>query len=240
VEAAIAFLDEMKDEPLQKGAEVIRQNIIKRLDSLHKVEEIRKETIVLDTFIDQVCQEARLSMKGRQLEIVEKVEKGIAVEMDPNVLKKVCEGFLKNAIENTPDEGKIEIELRNEDNLAKVYVHDFGTGITPENQKMIFSGFFHTQDTHRYASKKPYLFNAGGAGSDLLRARVLSERFGFSVDFSSSRCRHLPSDTDECPGSISLCPFIKGKEDCLTSGGSTFSLSLSLKKPSLSSTELES
>ena len=111
VEAAIGFLDELKDEPLQKGAEVIRQNVIKRLDSLHKVETGRKEAIVLDTFIRQVCEEARLSMRERQMDIVEKVEKGICVEMDSTVLKKVCEGFLKNAIENTPDEGKIEIEL---------------------------------------------------------------------------------------------------------------------------------
>jgi len=230
VEAAIAFLDELKDEPLKESAEVIRQKIIKRLDSLYKVEEVQKEIIALDAFIRQICEEARMSMRGRPLEIVEKVDKGICVEMDPKVLKKVCEGFLKNAIENTPDEGKIEIELKAEDNLAKIYFHDYGIGITPENQKLILSGFFHTQDTHHYASKKPYLFNAGGAGSDLLRARVLSERFGFSVDFSSTRCRYLPSDKDECPGSISLCSFIKGKEDCLVSGGSTFFLHLPLKR----------
>jgi PAS domain S-box-containing protein len=230
IETTIAFLDELKDEPLQESAEAIRQKIIRRLESLYKVEEIQKEVIALDTFIHQVCQEARLSMKDRQLELVEKVEKGTRVEMDPTVLKKVCEGFLKNAIENTPDEGRIEIVLKADDNLAKVYFRDFGIGITPENQKLIFSGFFHTQDTHRYASKKPYVFNAGGAGSDLLRARVLSERFGFSVDFSSTRCRHLPSDKDECPGSISLCPFIKGKEDCFVSGGSTFFLYLHTKR----------
>jgi PAS domain S-box-containing protein len=232
IETAIGFLDELKDEPLKEGGEAVRQSIIKRLESLHKVEESRKEAIVLDAFISQVCQEARLSMKNRDLEIVEKVEGGIAVEMDPKILKKVCEGFLKNAIENTPDEGKIEIELKTEDNLAKLYFRDFGMGITPENQKLIFSGFFHTQATDRYASKKPYVFNAGGSGSDLLRARVLSERFGFTVDFSSTRCRYLPLDKDECPGGISSCPFIKAQEECLTSGGSTFSLYLPLKNDS--------
>lgn len=240
VEAAIAFLDDLKDESLKESTEAIRQNIIKRLDSLQKVEEIRKETIALDAFIHQVCQEARQLMKGRQLEIVEKLEKGSCVEMDPTVLKKVCEGFLKNAIENTPDEGRIEMELKNEGTLAKIHFHDFGMGITPENQKLIFSGFFHTQDTPHYASKKPYQFNAGGSGSDLLRTRVLSERFGFSVDFSSTRCRHLPLDGDECPGRISSCSYIKQKEDCLASGRSTFSLYLPLKRPSLGSAEPES
>jgi signal transduction histidine kinase len=232
LDAAIALLDDLGEESLQEGAETIRRNIIKRLDSLQKVEEVQKETIALDVFIRLICEEARVSIKTRQLEIIEKVEKVPCVEMDPKVLKKVCEGFLKNAIENTPDEGKIEIALSNEGTLAKVSFHDFGTGITPENQKLIFSGFFHTQDTNLYASRKPYLFNAGGSGSDLLRAKVLSERFGFSVEFSSTRCRHLPTDRDECPGTISLCPFVKGKEDCFASGGSTFSLYLPLKRPS--------
>jgi len=232
IETAITFLDELKDEPLKEGGDAVRQSIIKRLDSLHKMEESGKETIVLDALIDQVCQEACGCMQRRQLELVQKGEKGIYVEMDPKVLRKVCEGFLKNAIENTPDEGKIEIELKTEDNLAKLHFRDFGIGITPENQKLIFSGFFHTQDTERYASKKPYVFNAGGSGSDLLRARVLSERFGFTVDFSSTRCRYLPLDKDECPGRISSCPFIKDQEECLISGGSTFSLYLPLKNDS--------
>jgi signal transduction histidine kinase len=130
VDAAIAFLDELKDEPLKESTEAVRQNIIKRLDSLQRVEEIASESIALDTFIHQVCEEARLSMKDRQVGIVERVEKGVSVEMDPKVLRKVCEGFLKNAIENTPDEGRIEIELRNEGNLAKFLVV-LGTKIEP-------------------------------------------------------------------------------------------------------------
>ena len=110
-------------------------------------------------------------MKEREIEIVEGFERGICVEMNRKALKKVCHGFLRNAIENTPDEGKIEIKVKSEDGLARIDFQDFGTGITSENRKLIFGGFIHTQDTHRYASKKPYFFNAGGSGSDLLRAR---------------------------------------------------------------------
>lgn len=65
----------------------------------------------------------------------------------------------------------------------------------------------------------------GVAGSDLLRAKVFSERHGFSVDFESTRCRFIPDDTDECSGKISECPFIKTRSECLSSGGSTFSVS---------------
>ena len=97
-------------------------------------------------------------------------------------------------------------------------------GITPENQKMIFGGFFHTQDTMLYSSKRPYDFNAGGTGSDLLRTQVFSERYGFSVDFNSIRCGYIPTDKDLCPGRISACRFISNADGCFASGGSVFSI----------------
>ena len=83
---------------------------------------------------------------------------------------------------------------------------------------------FHTQDTDLYSSKRHYEFNAGGSGSDLLRLKSFSERFGFSVDFGSTRCRFIPTDGDRCPGRISACHFITNKSECFSSGGSTFSI----------------
>jgi PAS domain S-box-containing protein len=74
LDAAIALLDDLGEESLQEGVETIRRNIIKRLDSLQKVEEVQKEAIDLDVFIRLICEEARVSMKRRQLEIIEKVE----------------------------------------------------------------------------------------------------------------------------------------------------------------------
>ena len=88
--------------------------------------------------------------------------------------KNVCIVLLKNAIENTPDEGKIEVNGQCKDNEIRIDVHDYGVGITSQNQKMIFGGFFHTQDTYLYSSKRPYVFNARGSGSDLLRLKSFS------------------------------------------------------------------
>ena len=229
IETALWMLEELKDEPLKNKAEAIREKIVEQLDSLYRMEDHQTESIQLDTFLEEVHTDATKLMKQRQIEIVEVFERGICVELNRRVLKKVCDGFLRNAIENTPDEGKIEITLKSGDRTARIDFHDFGIGITSENEKLIFGGFFHTQDTLYYASKKPYLFNAGGSGSDLLRAKVLSERFNFSVDFTSHRCRHLPTDKDQCPGKISSCTFIGKREDCLSSGGSTFSLVLPLR-----------
>ena len=133
-------------------------------------------------------------------------------------------GLLKNAVENTPDEGLIEIAARSSGNGVSIDVCDHGIGITVDNQENIFGGFFHTLDTKYYSSKRPFEFNAGGAGLDLLRMKVFAERFGFSIGVDSTRCKFIPLDTDICEGKISACPFVRKRSECLSSGGSTFSI----------------
>jgi len=103
-------------------------------------------------------------------------------------------------------------------------VHDFGVGIIEESQRRIFEGFFTTQDAMVYSSKRPYDFNAGGKGADLLRMKIFSERYNFKIDMTSSRCGFIPKESDICPGRISICTFCKKKEDCYHSGGTIFSL----------------
>jgi hypothetical protein len=87
---------------------------------------------------------------------------------------------------------------------------------------MIFGGFFHTQDTGLYSSKRPYEFNAGGSGSDLLRIKCLSERHMFSVGFESTRCKFIPEDEDICQGRIAECRFVANESECFSSGESRF------------------
>ena len=103
-------------------------------------------------------------------------------------------------------------------------VRDYGVGITEDAQRRIFEGFFSTQDTMAYSTKKPFDFNAGGKGADLLRMKIFSERYNFKIDMVSTRCRFLVKDTDVCPGRISQCPFCSKIENCHESGGTTFTI----------------
>jgi len=139
-------------------------------------------------------------------------------------LQKIIDGLIKNAIENTPDVGKIEVVVQKKGEGAELEVRDFGVGITEENQTRIFEGFFATQETIDYSSKRPFDFNAGGKGADLLRMKIFSERYNFKIDMVTSRCRYIPKESDACPGRISECSFCTKKEDCHLSGGTVFRL----------------
>ena len=142
----------------------------------------------------------------------------------------MLEGLLKNAVENTPDQGMIHLDLKEQEGRILLKVKDFGIGITEENQKLIFGGLFHTLETDLYTSKTPYDFGAGGKGLDLLRMKVYGQRYGFDLSVESQRCIHIPTDRDLCPGKISDCSSCKTPEDCYSSGGNTFCISFPLIK----------
>ena len=103
-------------------------------------------------------------------------------------------------------------------------VRDYGVGMLEDAQKRIFEGFFPTHETLSYSSKRPFDFNAGGKGADLLRMKIFSERYGFKIDMFSARCLYIPKEGDNCLGSIQDCPHCSAVSDCHQSGGSAFSL----------------
>jgi signal transduction histidine kinase len=217
VEDALHFIEHQKGMDRGDYSEVLK-HISDYMESIYKVDEERAEKLSVEDFLQSICDEARRAMGQREVEIVQDFVKGATITTNRDALEKVCRGILRNAIENTPDQGRIEVTAKIVGKQLVIHIQDFGTGITDENQKLLFTGFFHTQDTSYYSTKAPYDFNAGGSGADLLRAKVFSERYGFAIDFESTRCKYIPEDIDQCPGRISLCKFIGDKLDCLASG----------------------
>ncbi|MFH2059553.1 MAG: PAS domain S-box protein [Pseudomonadota bacterium] len=141
------------------------------------------------------------------------------------ILEKMISGLIKNAVENTPDNGRIDLIVSKKDQGILFKVHDFGVGIEEDAQKRIFEGFFTTQKTMDYSTKTPFTFNAGGKGADLLRMKIFSSRHGFVMKMQSSRCSFLIQDAQAvCPGNIKDCDFCNSQKDCLNSGYSIFSV----------------
>ena len=193
-----------------------------RLKEIDRQPLVSFEPISLFSFAEQTLEKVKQRTIHRDIHMHLEGAKDLCVFMAPRILEDILEGLLKNAIENTPDEGRIRILLEKSGERLLLKVQDFGIGITEENQRYLFDGLFHTQETELYASKRPYDFNAGGKGLDLLRMKVYGQRFVFDLSMESRRCFHLPTDRDLCPGRISTCSHCQRPEDCLSSGGSNF------------------
>ena len=161
----------------------------------------------------------------RRLSICPAISDGLPdIKMPPDVVAKLMEGLIRNAVENTPDQGRIDISAEKKEGGLVFRVKDFGVGILPADQPRIFEGFFATQQTLLYATKTPYAFNAGGKGADLLRMKLFAQRLGFTISMTSHRCRYLTKTQESCPGDILKCRFCKTQKDCLDSGHTCFTV----------------
>jgi signal transduction histidine kinase len=189
---------------------------------------ISAETIHLYSFTKGILEGVKKKSSHRTIQFEIDGEEDLNLAIDPKILEACLVGLLKNAVENTPDEGMIRVVLEKKNQWVQLKIMDFGIGITKENQRNLFDGLFHTLDTALYSSKKPYDFGAGGKGLNLLRIKTYGRRFGFDISAASQRCIHLPTDRDLCPGKISECPHCKTVEECLQSGGSTFCLTFTV------------
>ena len=187
------------------------------------------QSIDLLSFVRAALEKVKQAASHRNIQFRVEGANFLYISMDPTVLKEILEGLVKNAIENSPDGGKILISIEQKDDRVWLHVADFGIGITEGNKKYILDGLFHTKETEMYMSKKPYDFGAGGKGFELLRMKTYGRRFGFDVSFKSSRCIYIPTDQDLCPGNISLCSHCSTPEDCVKSGGTTFSVSFPIR-----------
>ena len=219
------YTDELESLITEEVGEVpITKRVRKRVEEIFGPKEIVHEEILLDEYVKERLAYSKPLFSYRQVEIIHDLVPTPPIYMPSDPLQKVIDGLIKNAVENTPDEGKVEIIVRKKGKGSELLVHDFGVGIIEEAQRRIFEGFFTTQDAMVYSSKRPYDFNAGGKGADLLRMKIFSERYNFKIDMTSSRCGFIPKESDICPGRISICTFCKKKEDCYHSGGTIFSL----------------
>ncbi|HKI48518.1 MAG TPA: PAS domain S-box protein, partial [Desulfobacteria bacterium] len=216
-------MDELESLVAEKvGEGEIVQWLRKRLEAEFGPKESRPEKIDLARFVAERLVAIAPYFAHRNVQITQHLHEGVAIYMPPDVMEKVVDGLIKNAVENTPDGGLINLLVVNEENGALLEIEDYGVGIVPEDRKRIFEGFFSTQKTMDYSSKHPFDFNAGGKGADLLRMKVFGERYGFGLKMTSRRCRFLKKPDSACPGDIAQCEDCGSAKDCVDSGGTIF------------------
>jgi PAS domain S-box-containing protein len=215
-------LETLVEEAAEEGH--IIETLKQRIDDIYGAKDLTSITILLDTFVEQRLEILKPQFSHRNLQVTCDFKSQEAVFIPQEALEIIVDGLIKNAIENTPDGGKIEISVQQKGKGVVLAVRDYGVGILEDAQKRIFEGFFPTHETLSYSSKRPFDFNAGGKGADLLRMKIFSERYGFKINMSSTRCRYIPNESDICPDSIQDCPHCSAVSDCHQSGGSTFSL----------------
>ncbi len=218
------LLDACKDElnslfEIETDHKDIVEKVHTTLERLFNPKDFKSKTIHLNKYLSARISRLRPDFSHRHCVLDIKIEKTAPIHIPIEILDIVTKGLIRNAVEYTPDGGKIEITLKTADNQPELIVKDFGIGLTREKRQLILENYFTPPESANYSTKEPYDFNAGGRGFDLLRIKIFSERYHFSLKIDSTRCPVIPQESDACPGDIRLCPACTTPEDCYHSGG---------------------
>jgi len=229
-QAMTFLLDQCSDELEALIAEEIGESPImarvrEKIRQVYRPKDATVEEIDLARFTADRLGELSPMHAHRDVSVVPRLEEAGTICIPREVLAKVVDGLIRNAVENTPDKGRVEVEVSRAGIEARLVVRDYGVGISEEDKRRIFEGFFTTRETMNYSSKRPFDFNAGGKGGDLLRMKIFSEQYNFRITMESTRCGFIPRDEDVCPGDIAECPHCGDVEECGRSGGSVFTVS---------------
>jgi PAS domain S-box-containing protein len=219
LDACVDELEVLVSEEMESGEAVVK--IRQRVEELFGPREAIPQQIQLDHFVDEELKVLQPHFAHRRCRLITRLKPNTSVWIPPEVLAKIVEGLIRNAIENTPDGSRIEVSVRKGKEGPEFEVKDFGVGITAEKQRLIFENYFSPSETMHYSTRKSYDFNAGGRGFDLLRMKIFSERYDFKIRMISNRCKYIPLDEDLCPGKIDDCEHCRAEKDCLESGGTT-------------------
>ncbi|MFC1835559.1 PAS domain S-box protein [Thermodesulfobacteriota bacterium] len=232
IEASVSSLSrkEYESPSVKKGLARIERNL-HRLSGIQEIVEkimiapqVKPQSFTPADRVQEIIAESREQCPDRSLRIENRSDSSEVDSIDPDIFSVVMSTLLKNAVECTPDEGLIVISLESVTPDLLLTAEDYGVGIIEADKEFLFDGFHHTQLTDEYSTKRPFDFNAGGKGLELLRLKILAEEGLFHISFDSRRCHYIPTNHDHCPGRISECRHVKDPAGCKESGGTTFSV----------------
>ena len=221
-----ALLDASVDEleiliSLGLGEKDIIGKIRQHIDDTYGPRKSKSEVIELGPFVKEKIKTLRPKFAQRKCRLRTYASETAAIYIPPDVLGKVVEGLVRNAVENTPDGANISVKVRKGEIGPEFEVKDSGIGISEENLRLIFENYFTSYDTMQYSTRQPYDFKAGGKGFDLLRMKIFSERYNFRIKMTSGPCHLIDEEGLECPGNVADCVPDARMKDCRNTGGTT-------------------
>ena len=223
----------LEDTTLPTGIHSMLKNISKGTKRLHEIMDSMFDIAQIDTrtmqphlvpvdtaaLIREVSAGIEKSVKERQQSLTLAIPSLPLVKADPNLLKKLFQHLLNNAVKFTPDGGKINVEARqvtasNSDfpnGGLEIIISDTGVGVDPDSREIIFSKFYQPGEVNKHSTSKTR-FKGSGAGLGLALSKGIVEAHGGRIWVESAGY-----DEEKFPGSqfhvmLPLGMFDKGEK----------------------------
>jgi len=133
------FLQEISRQLVGMKWLVVTMLKLSRLDA--GVIEFQREKVSLKEIAEGVIQNLDIMAQWREIQFETKLT-GAAVTGDSKWLAEALQNVVKNAIEHSPQGGRVEIEIEENEVYSEISVRDYGEGIPDSEQKHLFERFY--------------------------------------------------------------------------------------------------
>ncbi len=138
----------------------------------------------LSEMIKECIIDLKFLIKQRQISIEVELSKEIYLKIDKNRMKQAITNILSNALRNTPPNGIIYINLKENESYIDITIKDTGVGLTEKEMKKIFKKFGKIE---RYGKKLDV--DIEGTGLGLYLSKGIIELHGGHI-FAKSKGRN--------------------------------------------------
>ena len=189
----------LEDEALPENAHMMLKGISKGTKRLHEIMDSMFDIAQIDTrtlqlhivpvnvvdLIKEVSDKLEGSFKERNQTLTINIPTLPPAKADPNLLKKLFQHLLTNAIKFTPNDGRITVAARAlppqnaemPDGGLEIVVSDTGVGVDPASRDIIFSKFYQPGELSKHSTSKTR-FKGSGAGLGLALSKGIVEAHG--------------------------------------------------------------
>ena len=103
--------------------------------------QLRRQTVDLLQLMEEQVDAQRLQWRAKELS-VSLVGEPLQMEVDPEKIGTALANLLSNAIRYSPPKGLIRLELSRLPGLARIDMHDQGSGVAPADRERVFEPFY--------------------------------------------------------------------------------------------------
>jgi two-component system, OmpR family, phosphate regulon sensor histidine kinase PhoR len=183
LEGLVGALEEKQRDFIGRGTKKIDAllDLIKDLLDVAKIEagQFKQHKVLTDIgrILDEIVTLMRPRAEEQGVELALACENLPPVQADPKSLEEVFGNLISNAVNYSPDGGKVRVTARGLGEYIEVSVEDTGVGISPEELPKIFDKF--------YRIKHPKTRKVVGTGLGLAIVKVAVEAHHGTIDVKS-------------------------------------------------------
>lgn len=148
VEAMIDGVYETDSEHLAMVDSEVRR-LSRLVDALLKLTRLERRSQPMNEeindvgkIVEEVVASHEVLIQDSGLKIQAHIKGDVKALCDRDMIKQAVANLISNAVRYTPEGGRIDVMVREEDGWAMIDVSDTGIGLTPEEEKMVFSRFW--------------------------------------------------------------------------------------------------